>query len=115
MSRRPPDDEFIEWVKKDENKSKVQNALKEHSDLANIKGWVSMNQIYMIRYFNFTMTLIDLCVYFNISADILQYFILLFLCYDNYIRVDSHLFISPLLTIVKNVWHYYYPMELMVT
>ena len=47
MPKRPPDDEFIEWVKKDENKSKVQNALREHPDLANIKGWVSMNQIYI--------------------------------------------------------------------
>ena len=47
-----------------------------------------------------------------------SYFIILciiILCYDNYIRRDSHLFILQLWLIVKKVWNYYYPMELMKT
>ena len=44
MSWRPSDEEFIEWVKNDQNKLKLQNALRAHPDLINIKNWVSFNQ-----------------------------------------------------------------------
>ena len=46
MSTRPSNDDFIIWAKKDQNKSKVQNALRAHPDLAHIKDEeVSLNQI----------------------------------------------------------------------
>ena len=48
MSTRPSDKEFIEWVRNDQNKSKVQNALRAHPDLINIKDWVSFNLLYYI-------------------------------------------------------------------
>ena len=47
MSTRP-DSEFILWVKNDENKLKVQNALRAHPDLINIKDQVSFNQLYFL-------------------------------------------------------------------
>ena len=47
MSTRPSDDEFIAWVKNDQNKSKVQNALRAHPDLINVKDSVSFNQLYI--------------------------------------------------------------------
>ena len=50
MSTRPSDLEFIEWVTNDQNKLKVQNALRAHPNLANIKDSrayvVSFNQLY---------------------------------------------------------------------
>ena len=48
MSTRPSDKEFLEWVQNDQNKSKVQNALRAHSDLINIKDLVSFNQFYIL-------------------------------------------------------------------
>ena len=48
MSTRPSDSEFLEWVKNDQNKLKVQNALIAHPDLINIKNWVSFNQLYFL-------------------------------------------------------------------
>ena len=48
MSTRPSDEEFIEWVKNDQNKSKVQNALREHPNLINSKDRVSFNQLYFL-------------------------------------------------------------------
>ena len=48
MSTRPSDSEFIQWVQYDQNKLKVQNALRAHPDLANIKDWVSSNQLYFL-------------------------------------------------------------------
>ena len=45
MSTRPSDKEFLKWVQNDQNKSKVQNALRAHPDLANIKNSVSFNQL----------------------------------------------------------------------
>ena len=52
MSTRPSDEEFIEWVKNDQNKSKVQNALREHPDLINSKDRVSFNQLYFLSIFS---------------------------------------------------------------
>ena len=48
MSRRPSDDDFLEWVRNDQNKSIVQNALRAHPDLIHIKDWVSFNQFYFL-------------------------------------------------------------------
>ena len=48
MSRRTSDEEFLEWVKSDQNKSKVQNALIAHPTLINIKDKVSFNQLYFL-------------------------------------------------------------------
>ena len=48
MSTRPSDDDFFDWVKNDQNKLKVQNALIAHPDLANVKDWVSFNQLYFL-------------------------------------------------------------------
>ena len=45
MSSRPSDKKFINWAKDDQNKSKMQKALRAHPDLANVKDWVSCNQI----------------------------------------------------------------------
>ena len=45
MSSRPSNEEFLEWARNDQNKSKMQNALRAHPDLINIKDWVSFNQI----------------------------------------------------------------------
>ena len=58
MSTRPSDDEFIEWVQNDQNKSKVQNALIAHPTLINIKYGVSFNQLYtFIIIFKFKFSL----------------------------------------------------------
>ena len=48
MSTRPSNYEFLEWVKNDQNKSKVQNALIAHPDLINIKDLVSFNQLHFL-------------------------------------------------------------------
>ena len=49
MSTRPSDEDFLKWAKDDQNKSKMQIALRSHSDLANvILDWVSFNQICFI-------------------------------------------------------------------
>ena len=57
MSTRPSNSEFIEWVLNDENKLKVQNALRAHPDLINIKdsrdSLVSFNHLYFY-FFIFT-------------------------------------------------------------
>ena len=54
MSTRPSDEEFLGWVTNDQKKSKVQNALRAHPDLANIKDRVSFNQLYfLIIFFTF--------------------------------------------------------------
>ena len=45
MSTRPSDEDFLEWARNDQNKSKMQNALRAHPDLAIIKDRVSFNQI----------------------------------------------------------------------
>ena len=45
MSTRPSDVEFFKWVRNDQNKSKVQNALRECPDLITIKGSVSCNKL----------------------------------------------------------------------
>ena len=45
MSTRPSNEDFIEWAKNDQNKFKMQNALRSYPELANIKDWVSFNQI----------------------------------------------------------------------
>ena len=41
MSTRPSNNTFLEWVRNDQNKTKVQNALRAHPDLANYKDSVS--------------------------------------------------------------------------
>ena len=59
MSTRPSDDEFLEWVKNDQNKPKVQNALRAHPDLAHIKDTVSFYQcflLYIIFTFSFSFS-----------------------------------------------------------
>ena len=43
MSTRPSDDTFFNWVQDDQCKSKVQNAIREHPDLANIEDSVSFH------------------------------------------------------------------------
>ena len=48
MSTRPSDKEFTQWVQNDQNKLKVQNALRAHPDLANVKDYVSFNQLYFL-------------------------------------------------------------------
>ena len=53
MSSRPSDKDFIEWAKNDQNVSRIQNALRSHPDLANIKNSVSFNQIYFLIIFTF--------------------------------------------------------------
>ena len=57
MSTRPSNKEFIQWVENDHNKSKVQNALRAHPDLANVKNSVSFNQLnfllLLFSHFNF--------------------------------------------------------------
>ena len=44
MSTRPSDVEFIEWVQNDQNKSKVQSALRAYPPLAIITHEVSFIQ-----------------------------------------------------------------------
>ena len=56
MSTRPSAEEFIQWVQNDQNKLKVQNALRAHPDLANVKSVVSFNQyvfLLLISHFDF--------------------------------------------------------------
>ena len=48
MSTRPSNDEFIRWVQDDQNKLKVQNALRVHPNLAHVKNSVSFDQLYFI-------------------------------------------------------------------
>ena len=48
MWREPLVDDFLEWVKNDQNKLKVQNALRARPSLANIEDWVSFNQLYLL-------------------------------------------------------------------
>ena len=52
MSARPSDEVFIEWVKNDQNKFNVQNALRLHPDLINAKASgvfsVSFNQLHFL-------------------------------------------------------------------
>ena len=45
MPTRPSNEDFINWAMNEENKSKVQNALKAYPNLANAKESVSFNQI----------------------------------------------------------------------
>ena len=45
MSTRPSNSDFFAWARKGQNMSNMQNALRAHPDLANIKNWVSFNQI----------------------------------------------------------------------
>ena len=45
MSARPLDEVFLEWVQNDRNKSKVQNALRAHPDLIDIKYSVSFSHL----------------------------------------------------------------------
>ena len=40
MSARPSDEDFNNWALSDQNKSKMQNALRTYSDLVNIKNEV---------------------------------------------------------------------------
>ena len=53
MSTRPSDYDFLQLVKYDENKSKVQDALRAHPDLANIKKSVCFNPLFCL-FINFT-------------------------------------------------------------
>ena len=56
MSTRPSKDfflQFFEWIQNDQNKSKVQNALREYPDLINIKDSVSFYQYFLIIIFAF--------------------------------------------------------------
>ena len=43
MSSRPSNKVFLEWAQNDQNKSKMQNALRAHPDLANINDSVRFN------------------------------------------------------------------------
>ena len=51
MSTRPSNKDFFEWANNDQNKSKMQNALRAHPDLAHIKDEVSFNQILFLLIF----------------------------------------------------------------
>ena len=47
MPTRPSNKEFIAWIKSDENRSKVQNALAAYPDLANIKDVVGLSHFFL--------------------------------------------------------------------
>ena len=45
---RPSNKEFIKWSENDSNVSKIQSALKAHSDLVNVKDDVSLNICFFV-------------------------------------------------------------------
>ena len=52
MPTKPSNKDFINWAKNDKNKSKMQNALSEHPDLAHVKDSVSFMNIFSYHYFH---------------------------------------------------------------
>ena len=53
MPTKPSNKDFINWAKNDKNKSKMQNALSEHPDLAHVKDSVSCIIFFLIIIFTF--------------------------------------------------------------
>ena len=47
---RPSNKEFIKWSENDSNVSKIQSALKAHSDLVNVKDDVSLNICFFVYW-----------------------------------------------------------------
>ena len=48
MSTRPSNEEFIDWAKNDQHKSKIQIYLSAYPDLNSIKDSVSFNRIFIV-------------------------------------------------------------------